>query len=125
LCPTCKRTFTRLPPFLLPFKRHVAAEIEGVLCHLFKGERLIKSPSQADESTLRRWWKEFRQKLPQWAGLLEAQIFNLSGRPPNYIALFPEPLKRLAEDLSRITVLPVEWPVLIKAVWWLSTSHPL
>jgi hypothetical protein len=124
-CPPCKKTFTRLPSFLIPFKHYVAAEIEGVIGHIANGGRLINSPSEADESTLRRWWKEFRHKLPQWAGLLEAQIFRLSGRPPSYIAFFPDPLKRLVEDLSQITVLPAEWPVLVKAIWWLSTSHPL
>jgi hypothetical protein len=128
LCPRCKKTFTRLPDFLVPFKHYVAAEIEGVLRHLFNGGKLIKSPSLADDSTLRRWWNEFRQKLPQWAGLLESRIFSASGgsrRAPGFIPLFSDPLKRLEEDLSHLPVLPSEWTMMVKTLWWLSTSHPL
>jgi hypothetical protein len=124
-CPQCKITFTRLPDWLLPFKHYVAQEIEGVLRHLFNGGRLIKSPSFADESTLRRWWKEFRDKLPQWVGLLEARLTQLGCRIPGFILFFTDPFKRLEEDLSLLTALPSRWPILVKALWWLSTSHPL
>jgi hypothetical protein len=113
-----------LPDFLLPFKHYVAAEIEGVLRHLFNGGKLIKSPSLADDSTLRRWWNEFRCKLPQWAGLLEARIFRLSHQAPGFLH-YSHPLERLEEVLSKLPPLPSEWTVMVKTLWWLSTSHPL
>jgi hypothetical protein len=99
---------------LLPFKHYVAAEIEGVLRYLFDGGKLIKSPSLADESTLRRWWKEFRHKLPQWAGYLEARIFQLSHCALGFDPLFSDPLNWLEEALAKLPALPSEWPVLVK-----------
>jgi transposase-like protein len=123
-CPRCEKTFTRLPDWLLPFKQYVAQEIEGVLRHLFNGGRLIESPCGADESTLRRWWKEYRHKLLQWAGLLEAWIIQLFRQSLSSINC-SDPLKRLEEALSQLAVLPSEWTVMVKTLWWLSTSHPL
>jgi hypothetical protein len=120
-CPRCKKTFTRLPEFLLPFKHYVASEIEGVLRHIFDGGRLAESPSGADESTLRCWWSEFSRKLPQWAGVLESRVFKLSRRVPGLIGC-SDSLKRLEEVLSRLPALPSRWTVLVKALWWLKTS---
>jgi len=102
----------------------VAREIEGVLRHLFGGGKLSESPSVADESTLRRWWSEFSNKLPQWAGSLESRVFKLSRRVPNFIR-YSHPLKRLEEALSRMPALPFQWTVMVKTLWWLKTSHPL
>jgi len=118
----------RLTPVCLtvscPSSRYAAQEIEGVLRHLFNGGRFIESPCWADESTLRRWWKEFRHKLLQWAGLLEAWIIQLSQQvypSPNCF----DPFKRLEESLSQLAFLPSEWTVMVKTLWWLSISHPL
>jgi Domain of unknown function (DUF6431) len=123
VCITCRKTFTRLPHFLLPFKRYPASEIEAVLRHLFSGGKLIKSPSGADESTLRRWWKEFSSKLEGWAGLLEV-MSQLSAQTSG-IFCYLHPLRRLEEVLSRLPALPSHWTVMVKTLWWLSTSHPL
>jgi hypothetical protein len=108
----------------LPHKHYIATEIEDVLRHLFNGGKLNDSPSGADESTLRRWWKEFRQKLPQWAGLLEAWIFQLSHQAPSFIELSSYPLKRLEKALSQLPDLPSLWTVMVKTLWWLNSSHP-
>lgn len=124
-CSACGKSFTRLPASLIPFKRYIAAEIEGVLRHLFGGGKLSESPSGADESTLRRWWEEFRYKLPQWAGLLESWLFRMSRGPPGYIKLVAHPIKRLEEALARLPALPGQWPVMVKTLWWLKISHPL
>jgi hypothetical protein len=128
LCPRCKKTFTRLPDFLVPFKHYVASEIEGALRHIFEGGQISKAPSGAAESTLWRWWKEFKQKLPQWAGLLEAMRFSASGgshQASSLVRLLSNPLQRLEEALSKLQDLPPQWPVMVKTLWWLSTSHPL
>jgi len=80
--------------------------------------------SGADESTLRRWWKEFKPKLEQWAGRLDARIQQLTQQapslPPNL-----QPLQRLEEILSRLPPLPKWWAVMIKTLWWLENTHPL
>jgi hypothetical protein len=125
LCAGCGTTFTRLPDFLLPFKHYIASEIEGVLRHLYDGGKLSEAPSAAEESTVRRWRKEFSGKMLQWAGLLEARIFQLSRRTPSFIRLLSNPLRRLEEALSGLPDLPSRWAVMVKTLWWLKTSHPL
>ncbi len=92
--------------------------------HLLDGGKLSELSSEADERTVRRWLKEFSQKLPQWAGALEARIFGLSGQIPGFIR-DSHPLKRLEETLSQLPALPSWWTVMTKTLWWLKTSHPL
>jgi hypothetical protein len=123
-CPRCKKVFTRLPAFLLPFKHYIAPEIEGVLRHLYNGNSLIKSPCAADESTLRRWWKEFKQKLLQWGSRLEARIFQVTQQTPSFFHN-SHALRRLEEILSKLPPLPTWWAVMIKTLWWLENTHPL
>ena len=125
LCPRCKKTFTRLPYFLVPFKHYVASEIEGALRHIFNGGKISKAPSGAAESTLWRWRNEFSRQMQEWAGLLEAKIFRLSRRAPSFVRLLSHPLKRLEEALSHLPTLPFQWTVMVKTLWWLNPSHPL
>ena len=114
-----------MPDSLLPRKHYVAAEIEGVVRHCLDGGKLSELPfSEASESTVRRWLKEFSQKLPQWAGALEARMFSLSGQIPGFIR-DSHPLKRLEEALSRLPPLPAWWTAMVKTLWWLENPHPL
>lgn len=114
-----------MPAELLPHKHYVAAEIEKVVCHFLDGGKLSElSFSEASESTVRRWLKEFSQKLPQWAGSLEARIFGLSRQIPRFIR-DSHPLKRLEEALSQLPALPPWWTVMVKTLWWLEKSHQL
>jgi hypothetical protein len=108
----------------LPFKHYTAPEIERVLRHLLGGGTYDRSPSLADASTLKRWWKEFSHKLPQWAALLEALIYAFSQQAANLINHF-DLLKRLEEALAKLPSLPARWPVMVKTIWWLSTTYPL
>jgi hypothetical protein len=91
-------------------------EIESVLRHIYDGGAFSRSPSGADERTLRRWWNEFSGKLKEWAGILESWVFKLYRRPPNLLKLLPHPLKRLEEALNRLSALPSTWSVLTKAL---------
>jgi hypothetical protein len=108
----------------LPFKHYAAAEIEGVLYHQADGS-LSDFDTNADESTLRRWWKEFSGKLEQWAGIIESgaqQLYRQSSR----LATLPiHPLKRLEEALSGLPLLPSHWTIMVKTLWWLNPTHPL
>ncbi|MDP3954884.1 MAG: DUF6431 domain-containing protein, partial [bacterium] len=124
-CTECGKTFTRLPDFLLPFKRYAVREIEGVLCHLSDGGKLSESPSTAEESTLRRWWNEFSRKMQQWAGSVEAKVFKLSGQAPSFIKILSHPIKRLEKALSELPALPSWWAIMIKTLWWLHPAYPL
>lgn len=124
-CTKCGKTFTRLPWFLLPFKHYIAQEIEGVLCYLYSGGKFSKAPSEAEESTLRRWWEEYSDKMPQWAGLLESRIYKVFRQAPGIIKLPANPLKRLETALSGLPPLSSQWAVLVKTLYWLLPSHPL
>ncbi len=103
----------------------MASEIEAVLHHVFDGGKLSESPSGADESTLRRWLKEFSRKMPEWAGSVEARAFELYNRALSFIHLPSHPLRRLERILSELPALPSRWTVMVKTLWWLKTSHPL
>jgi hypothetical protein len=109
---------------MLPFKHYIASEIEGVMRHLLGGGTYDHSPSLADVSTIKRWWKEFSHKLSQWAAFLEALIYAFSQQTANLINHFGL-LKRLEEALARLPALPTRWPVMVKTIWWLSTTYPL
>jgi hypothetical protein len=109
---------------LLPFKHYVAAEIEGVLHHIFQGGEISKAPSGASESTLRRWRDEYQPKIQEWRGRLEETLIRLR-RVPGLIGLSFDPLMRLEEVLSRLPPLPSHWTAMVKTLWWLTKSHPL
>jgi hypothetical protein len=125
LCTACGKTFTLLPDFLLPFKHYTAAEIEGVLRHLADDGRYAQSRSEADESTLRRWWNEFSYQMQQWAGSLESKALQLYQRVPDYLSLLANPLERLQNVLLQLPPLPTWWTALVKSLWWLNPTHPL
>lgn len=124
-CTQCKKTFTLLPPFLLPFKRYVVSEIEAVLRHFLDGKTLSEAPCQASESTLWRWCKEFGCKMVEWAGMMEAQFIRLGKPVPGLMQSLSNPLKRLEQKLSCLPALPLQWTVITKTLWWLKNSHPL
>jgi hypothetical protein len=113
-----------LPDFLLPFKHYTAGEIEGVLHHMADGS-LSDLYTNADERTLRRWWKEFSGKLQQWAGIIESGAQQLYRQSYRFFTLPIHPLKRLEEALSRLPPLPLQWTVMVKTLWWLNPTHPL
>ena len=81
--------------------------------------------SEADESTIRRWRKEYGKKMVEWAGKLEAIVLMLYGHIPEVIQLASHPLKRLEQVLSFLPALPAQWTVITKTLWWLKKSHPL
>lgn len=124
-CPACRKTFTRLPPFLLPFKRYIASEIEAVLGPVCGSGGSSRAPPAAEESTLRRWWNEYRRKADQWAGLLESRVYELSSQASSLVQLPTDPLRRLEKALSRLPTLPSRWSVLVKALHWVLSLHPL
>ena len=125
LCTACGKTFTLLPDFLLPFKHYAAAEIEGVLRHLLGGGIFSEAPSFCEESTLRRWRREFIGKLQQWAGSLESKLLQLYHQVSDYLRLLTNPLERLQMVLLQLPPLPTWWTALVKSLWWLNPTHPL
>lgn len=123
-CPACHRHFTRLPPNLLPYKRYNANEIEAALQHLTTGGRMSGAPGGAEESTLRRWLKEFQGKIRDWAGQLEAILYRLQQRLASLTRLPLNPFQRLQAMLDEYPILPNCWTLLVKALYWLQKSPP-
>ena len=125
ICKECRKTFTRLPPFLLPGKQYTAKEIEGVMRHLSGGGTLSTAPSAAEESTLRRWWKEYSGRMQEWASELESDLRTLDKPAPNIIRLSSDPLTRLERTLSYFPALSSQWAVLVRTLYWIFKFHPL
>lgn len=96
-----------------------------MLRHLWDGGTYAKAPSLADENTMKRWRKEFSLTMTEWTGLLEGLIFMLCGHIPGVIRLSSHPLQNLEQALSFLPVLPGQWTVMAKALWWLKKPHPL
>ena len=56
--PDCKKTHVVIPDFLNPYKRYVGAEIEASI------EQASTVVTDAEESTVRRWKRQFAERLP-------------------------------------------------------------
>jgi hypothetical protein len=123
-CPACHKSFSLLPSFLLPCKRYTASEIEAVLRHLAAGGSFSQAPGEADESTLRRWWKVFGGKIRDWSGQLEAILLRLKQPIASLTRLALNPFDRLQSVLSAYPELPSQWTLLVKTLYWLQKSHP-
>jgi len=61
--PNCKKTHVIIPDFLNPYKRYVGAEIEATVEGIpFCDGSCI---TEAEESTIRRWTRQFAERLPE------------------------------------------------------------
>ena len=124
-CMCCHKTFSRLPNFLLPYKHYVTQEIEQALLAPEGVASCALISSSAEESTLRRWRKEYHYKMQHWAGILEAKAQEWFQQYQSLLDLSVQPLQRLRQARSLLPELPHRWPLLTQAIHWLSPSHPL
>lgn len=92
---------------------------------MYDGGNLSLSPSGAEESTLRRWYREFNHKMKGWSGLLYGKVMEFRNQLLGLIQLSGHPLERLKQILSMLPELPLRWTVLVKVLWWINPSHPL
>jgi len=60
----CKKTHVIIPDFLNPYKRYVGVEIEASI------EQTSLNVTNAEESTVRRWKKQFAERFPDILNLL-------------------------------------------------------
>lgn len=91
--PDCGKTHVIIPDFLNPYKRYVGAEIEASI------EDSSDVVTNVEESTVRRWKKQFSERLPQ---ILNALIRLLLTEYGNMISLLDcsQGLKRLRSILE-------------------------
>lgn len=57
----CKKTHVIIPDFLNPYKRYIGAEIEACIA---QEQVEIPVTTGAEESTIRRWKRQFAERLP-------------------------------------------------------------
>lgn len=91
--PDCEKTHVVIPDFLNPYKRYVGAEIEASI------DSEPDSVTYAEESTVRRWRKQFSERLPH---ILNALIRLLVTEYGNMISLLDcsQGMKRLRRVLE-------------------------
>jgi hypothetical protein len=61
--PACKKTHVIIPDFLNPYKRYIGAEIERSIEQVARQD--TSDDTEAEESTKRRWRKQFEERLPE------------------------------------------------------------
>jgi hypothetical protein len=65
----CKATHVIIPDFLNPYKRYVGSEIESSI------DKTVSQPlTDAEESTIRRWNRQFTERLPKIISVLVALL---------------------------------------------------
>jgi len=69
-CVECLKTFTILPAGVLPFKRYHESIVEQAVSDFEAGTRIRDVVAPAEESTLRRWKKEFSELLSKFCTVM-------------------------------------------------------
>jgi hypothetical protein len=112
---------------MVPYKHYAASEIEEVL---EEAERTEEKPASslpethAEESTMRRWKKDFSEQIPLMAGRLEQIAAALGMGESSLIRLSEKPLQRLRSAVNTLQDLPFKVSSLAYA-FWLLISHPV
>ena len=109
---------------MLPYKHYCAQEIEDSLSALESGAALNGVSCGAEESTLRRWQKEFRSILPILAAKLEALAQRWFDRKIPLGIRIASPLLHLKHSLELLEEPPDGWTVLGRS-FFQSRAHPL
>ena len=120
----CKKTFTALLPNMLENKHYCASEIEGALYGLEEGLSVNDLKISAEESTIRRWKREFKTVIPALSSKLEALAQIFFQRTASLSSATLNPLKRLENALGLLETPCTGWPILARA-FFRALSHPL
>ncbi|WP_268776087.1 DUF6431 domain-containing protein [Megasphaera cerevisiae] len=120
----CRSNFTILLECMLPHKHYCAQDIEDSLATLENGAAVNGVSCGAEESTLRRWQKEFRSVLPILAAKLEALAQNWFERKIPLGIEVASPLLHLKHSLALLEEAPDGWTVLGRS-FFQSRAHPL
>jgi hypothetical protein len=109
---------------MLPYKHYGAEEIEETIQSLEVGTPIRFLESTAEESTIRRWSKEYGALLPELAGKLEALFQFLSCKKIPLLEYLSKPFERLKKAFFLLVEPSSGEPVLSRASF-LAKSHPL
>jgi hypothetical protein len=112
---------------MVPHKHYAASEIEDVLWEVedagAEGDGQIPE-THAEESTLRRWIKDFSVQMPLMAGRLEQLASELGMRKESLMRLPEKPLQRLRRIVELLQEVPLGVSRLASA-FGLLLSHPI
>jgi len=119
----CRRSFTMLLPFMLPDKHYSGPEIEEALSDFEEGVVVNRVETGAEESTLRRWKRQFRSTIPILTTKIEAlvQCWFQKTLP---LSTTDSPLGRLKKALELVEVFPSGWTILAWS-FFQALAHPL
>lgn len=117
-CPVCKKTFTLLEPCMIPYKHYAAVEIEDALKDIAAGVPFSQNSCVAEESTLRRWKRDFFSVIQEFIGqLLSLTALDIMPK----LDIFQRLISLLTLLETHIfTPLPVEWCNLVKLYYYIS-----
>jgi hypothetical protein len=73
--PDCKKTHVIIPDFLCPYKRYVSSEIE-VAVAAQNSKEAVNPNTAAEESTIRRWRKQFAMRFKERLNVLERTLLK-------------------------------------------------
>jgi hypothetical protein len=72
----CGTTHALIPDFLIPFKKYVASEVEEAVMEQLIGPKMATLETEAEESTIRRWWRQYKERTAKAANELEALLMK-------------------------------------------------
>lgn len=87
ICVSCGKTHAVLPDFIKPYKHYCAADIEFALRDIEDGTAPEKVEATASTQTIKRWFRELKEKGMQAAGALRAILNKLSDKTVSEIML--------------------------------------
>lgn len=109
MCTKCGTTHALLPDFIRPYKHYGAAVIELALTTIEETGGFSISSCPADDSTIRRWAVEFRERARIAEAQLLAILYELYQRHLSILAMQERSqLKRLVRLLRELNIEPKE-----------------
>jgi len=109
---------------MLPHKHYSGPEIEKVLSAFEEGATVNSVETGAEESTLRRWKRQFSSVIPVLSVQLEALAYKFFLKETSLSALPDRPLWRLKRALGLVEEIYPGWTILGRS-FFRSLAHPL
>ena len=103
-CKPCKHHPSLIPDFILPYKHYEAAVIEAAVSEMEENGNFETNSCPADDSTIRRWFNQFKERGARAVGWLLSILFDLYGKYINALELqnkgFLKQLSRLLREFQ-------------------------
>lgn len=123
-CIACKRACTFLPASMIPHKHYHAAEVEAVVRAASEGKSYRLPGLGAEESTLRRWIKDFSLESAALTGHMEALLMMINHCNSSLCRPVQNPYERLKQALLPFVPTCLEGEVLSRA-FFIRRFHPV